>query len=59
MNSILRPFIWLLLAAAAVADDSVRPDETVVFFPTCAHLDSPYLRNRGTMPRCGFAFSLV
>ncbi len=39
MNSVLPTAIWLLLVAAATADESVQSDETVVFFPTSAHLD--------------------
>ncbi|HJT34510.1 MAG TPA: phosphatase domain-containing protein [Pirellulales bacterium] len=39
MNSVLRAAVWLLAAATAAADDSVQPDETIVFFPTCAHYD--------------------
>ncbi|HEX5447186.1 MAG TPA: App1 family protein [Pirellulales bacterium] len=39
MHSILWTVVWLFLSAAAAADDSVQPDETVVFFPTCAHFN--------------------
>lgn len=39
MNSVLRVVVWLLLSATAVADESVQADETMVFFPTCAHFD--------------------
>ena len=39
MNFVLRTVAWFLLAASALADDSIQPDETVVFFPTCAYFD--------------------
>lgn len=35
----LATVVTLLLAASARADEAVQADETVMFFPTCAHFD--------------------
>ncbi|HEX7447287.1 MAG TPA: phosphatase domain-containing protein [Pirellulales bacterium] len=39
MKCLLSATVWLLLAVPAAADDGVQADETVIFFPTCAHYD--------------------